>query len=120
MTTAPVFSNPTRAATVLQSPTKAPPESVRASHFSFREPALLFSRVRLFPGYLLLEGWHWRGHYRQQVALEDILQVDVTSTGRLLIWLTTGETLRLRLDDAIAWRRAIKPYLEEWNMQKPS
>jgi len=120
LTAAHVFSNPTRAATVPQSPTKAPPEAVCASYFSFREPALLFARVRLFPRYLLLEGWHWRGRYRQHVALEDILQVDVTSTGRLLIWLTTGETLRLRLDDAIAWRRAIKPYLEEWNMQKPS
>lgn len=83
-------------------------KAVRTGRFSFKEPTLLRPRVRLFPDALVLEGWHWRGRFRRYVPLRDILQVDVTSTGRLLIWLTSGETIRLRLDAAEAWKKAIE------------
>ena len=89
-------------------------KALRTSRFSFREPALLFPRVRLFPGRLVLDGWHWRGRFRRQITLAHILQVDVTSTGRLILWLTSGETIRLRLDDAGAWKQAIERYQGAW------
>lgn len=91
---------------------KAPPKAVRASRFSFKEPTLLCPRVRLFPDDLVLEGWQWRGRYHRQIALSRILQIDVTSTGRLLLWLTTGETIRLRVDEAEAWKQAIEAQRE--------
>lgn len=89
---------------------KASPKAVRTSPFSFKEPTLLFPRVRLYEDHLVLDGWHWRGRYCRRLALGRILQVDITSTGRLLIWLTTGETIRLRLDEAEAWKQAIENY----------
>lgn len=90
----------------------APSKAIRAGRFSFKEPTLLWPRVRLFPDGLVLDGWRWNGRFRRQIALDRILQVDVTSTGRLLIWLTTGETIRLRLDEAEAWKQAIEKYRE--------
>ena len=83
------------------------PKALRSSRFSFREPPLWFPRLRLFPDHLRLEGWHWQGRYLRRIDLDDILQVDITGTGRLLVWLTRGETIRLRLHDAAAWKRAI-------------
>ena len=91
-------------------PSNAPSTALRTSRFSFREPALLFPRVRLYPGLLVLDGWHWHGRFCRQIPLGHILQVDVTSTGRLIFWLSSGETIRLRLDDAAAWKQAIERY----------
>ncbi len=62
-------------------PSNAPSTALRTSRFSFREPALLFPRVRLYPGRLVLDGWHWHGRFCRQIPLGHILQVDVTSTG---------------------------------------
>ncbi len=101
------------AAVNLHAADHAPPKAVRAGRFSFKEPTLLLPRVRLFPDGLVLEGWRWNGRYRRRIALRRILQVDVTSTGRLLIWLTNGETIRLRLDAAEAWRQAIERYRDD-------
>lgn len=86
----------------------APSKALRTSRFSFREPALLFPRMRLYPGLLVLDGWQWHGRFRRQIPLGHILQVDVTSAGRLIFWLSSGETIRLRLDDALAWKKAIE------------
>jgi hypothetical protein len=80
---------------------------VRSGCFSFREPLFLFPRMTLHRDRLELAGWSWRGRYRRQIAVARILQVDVTSTGRLLLWLSSGETLRLRVRNADAWKQAI-------------
>ena len=95
------------------------PKTIRKSHFSFREPTLLFARVRLHPEALDLRGWHLRGLYRRQIPLGEILQVDVTSNGRLLLWLTSGEPVRLHLDDAMGWKEAIEHYLTRRRQTTP-
>ena len=83
------------------------PKALRTSRFSFREPLLLFPRVRLYRDHLTLEGWTWRARFRRRIQRRDILQADVTSTGRLILWLHHGETIRLRVDDAAAWKTAL-------------
>jgi len=95
---------------VTNTPSSSSAKAVRTGRFSFKEPTLLRPRVRLFPDALVLEGWHWRGRFRRRFPLRNILQVDVTSTGRLLIWTRSGETLRLRLTEALAWKQAIESY----------
>lgn len=89
-------------------PSNTSPRATRTGRFSFREPTLFFPRVQLFPDRLILSGWRWRGRYRRQIPLKAILQVDVTSTGWLLIWLTSGETVRLRLEAPEAWKWALE------------
>ena len=75
--------------------------------FSFSEPALLFPRAELHEDRIDLAGWGWRGRYRLRVPLASVLRADVTPTGRLVLWLRSGEALRLRVPDAPAWQRAI-------------
>lgn len=83
-------------------------KAVRIGRFSFKEPTLLRPRIRLFTDALVLEGWQWRGRFCRRVPLADVLQVDVTSNGRLLIWMRSGEAIRLRLSEAWAWKQAIE------------
>ena len=85
----------------------AHPKALRTSRFSFRDPLLLCARARLYPDWLDLTGWYWRGRYHRRVPLNHLLQVDVTGSGHLLLWLASGEAIRLRLADAAAWKEAI-------------
>ena len=87
-----------------------PANAVRAGHFSFHEPMLLFPKVQLFEDRLDFGGWHLRGRYHRQIPLKRILQVEVTAGGRLLVWLHNGESLRLRVDDPEQWKRDIEHY----------
>lgn len=80
---------------------------VRTSRFRFRDPLLLFTRLRLYPDRLELGGWHFLGRYRRAVALAHILQADAAGDDGLLLWLSDGEVLRLRVEGAPAWQAAI-------------
>ncbi|MEM6327216.1 MAG: hypothetical protein AAF791_08870 [Bacteroidota bacterium] len=80
-----------------------------SSSFSFSEPVLLFPRAVLHEDRIELVGWQWRGRYRLRIPLGAVLRADVTPTGRLVLWLQTGEALRLRVPDALAWQQAIEP-----------
>ncbi len=83
----------------------------RAQHvdrFSFSTPWLLFARVRLFADRLELTGWHLQGHYRRDILIARILQVDALENDRLLLWLFSGETVRLRIKQARQWKVAIE------------
>lgn len=80
---------------------------LRSGRFSFREPLLLFPRVRLRENELHLIGWGLRGRYQRSIPLVQVLRVDATRGGRLLLWLDNGETVRLWVDDASGWKKAI-------------
>lgn len=80
---------------------------LRTGRFSFREPLLFFPRLRLRADHIELLGWSLWGRYRRSIALGGLLRTDATRAGRLLLWLDNGETLRLRVDDAPAWKKAI-------------
>ena len=82
-------------------------EPLMASRFRFSGPRLLFARARLFAGRIELSGWHLRGRYRQEIALRQILQADVSGEGGLLLWLSDGKTLRLQVPDARRWKEMI-------------
>ncbi len=79
----------------------------RSSRFSFGNPPLLFARARLFSDRLELTGWHLRGRYRRQLLIRHMLQVDVLGKEGLLLWLASGETVRIRLQRAPEWKAAI-------------
>ncbi len=66
--------------------------------------------MRLFSDHLRFDAWNWRGRYHRRIDLDDVLQVDVTGAGRLLVWLTNGESIRLRLHEAAAWKQAIEQH----------
>lgn len=76
--------------------------------FGFRNPSLLFPRARLGAAGLLLTGWHWRGRYRRFFPADSILQADVLDEDGLLLWLASGETIRLHIHQARVWKRAIE------------
>ncbi len=80
----------------------------RADRFSFSTPWLLFARARLFADRLELSGWHLQGHYRRDIEVARILQVDALENDRLVLWLFSGETVRLRLRRAGQWKEAIE------------
>ena len=76
------------------------------SHFAFDEPTLWFARAQLEADALVLTRWQITGRYRRRIPLDHIVEVDVPAANRLLLWLTSGRTLRLRMEQAIRWRRA--------------
>ena len=82
-------------------------EPLLASRFRFSGPRLLFARVRLFADRIELSGWHRHGRYRQEIALRQILQADVSREGGLLLWLSNGKTLRLQVPEAQRWKEMI-------------
>jgi len=87
----------------------SPPERVlRTDRFSFNNPPLLFARVRLFADRLELTGWHLWGRYRRDIRLRGILQVDALEHDRLLLWLASGETVRIRVRQARQWKETIE------------
>lgn len=79
-----------------------------SSSFTFRNPALFYARAQLYADRLELSGWSLRGRYRRCIAAEQVLQVDVLSDDGLLLWLSTGETLRLRIREASRWKATIE------------
>ena len=83
-------------------------EPLLASRFRFSGPQLLFARARLFADRIELSGWHLRGRYRREVALRRILQADVSREGDLLLWLSNGKTLRLRVRLPQRWKAMIE------------
>ena len=83
-------------------------ETVLSGRFRFRNPALLWARVRLYPDRLELSGWQMRGRYFRRILLQQVLQSDATTADSLLLWLSDGETVRLRVKEALRWKRAIE------------
>ncbi len=85
-----------------------PERAQRADRFSFSTPWLLFARARLFADRLELTGWHRQGRYRRDILVARILQVDALENDRLMLWLFSGETVRLRIRRARQWKEAIE------------
>lgn len=75
--------------------------------FSFYPPALFFARVRLKNDHLILTGWYWRGRYRRAIPRNRILHADATGEEMLLLWLTHGETIRLKIKQARIWQERL-------------
>ena len=76
--------------------------------FSFSNPPLLFARVRLFAERLELTGWHMQGRYRRDILIQHILQIDALGTDSLVLWLSSGETVRIRIRRARQWKEAVE------------
>lgn len=85
---------------------------LRAGRFSFEEPTLFFRRLRLYEDRIEMSGWRWSGRYRRMIPLERVLQVDVADD-RLVLWLTPGSTVRLRVDEPRAWKARIDGCLDD-------
>jgi hypothetical protein len=84
------------------------PRALLSSSFAFRTPALFCARARLYADSLELSGWSRHGRYRRCIAAKQVLQVDVLGDDALLLWLATGETVRLRIREALRWKAAIE------------
>jgi len=97
-------------------PRVAPPPSftlaavpVLSTRFSFEEPALWFARARLLDDAIELTGWRLTGRYQRRIPLHTIVEIDTPTSDCLLLWFTTGRTLRLHLAaEAARWKRAIE------------
>jgi hypothetical protein len=76
--------------------------------FVFQSPSMAFSRARLHADRIELSGWLLGGRYLRLIPLERVLQVDAPSDRSLVIWLSTGETLRIRIRRALRWKREIE------------
>jgi hypothetical protein len=83
-------------------------DTVRSGRFRFRNPALLWARLRLYEDRLELSGWHLKGHYVRRIRLQHVLQADALQAEALLLWLFDGQTLRLLVEEAPRWKRAIE------------
>lgn len=77
------------------------------SRFRFESPALLMPRVRLYDDRVDLSGWRLFGRFRRRVELSRVLRAD-SDGRRLVLWLDTGEVLRLRVPEARRWKAAIE------------
>ena len=82
-------------------------ETVLSGRFRFHNPALLCARVRLYEDRLELSGWQMHGRFVRRIPLHQVLQADVLKADSLLLWLSSGETVRLRVEGALRWKRAI-------------
>jgi hypothetical protein len=71
------------------------------------QPALWWGRAVLYEDRLELRGWSLRGRYRRVIALTQIQHIDVLASNGIGLWCTSGETLRLRLDNAIRWKQRV-------------
>jgi deoxyribodipyrimidine photolyase-like uncharacterized protein len=89
-------------------PRPTPSGTVLSTRFQFRDPVLLWARMRLYADRLELKGWRVRGRYSRQIRLQQVLQADATSDDSLLLWLSTGETVRFRVREAPRWKRTIE------------
>jgi hypothetical protein len=82
-------------------------QAILAGRFDFQSPALIFPKARLYADRLELSGWHFGGRYNRRVPLKNVLQVDVVNASGLVIWLSVGETLRIRIGGALLWKQEI-------------
>ena len=78
------------------------------SRFAFRDPTLWWARARLDAEQLVLTGWTWQGRYRRAISLSQILHVDVRDEEELVLWLSAGEVVRLRVPQAHRWKARIE------------
>lgn len=85
-----------------------PERAQRTDRFSFSNPALLFARLRLFADRLELTGWHLQGRYRRSIRIRHILQADALANDHLVLWLSSGETVRIQIRRAEQWKAAIE------------
>ncbi len=74
---------------------------------------MLFARVTLEDDHLTRTGWTWRGRYRRRIPLDRILHVDARGDDELILWLFDGETLRLRMKHARAWKARLDTQMED-------
>ena len=100
-------------------PPSRSPRALR-SWFAFRDPALLFARATLEDDHLTLTGWTWRGRYRWQIPLRRLLHVDARGDDELILWLFDGETLRLCMKHARAWKAHLDTQMEASQSSVPS
>jgi hypothetical protein len=78
------------------------------SRFSFDNPALLRPRMSLYPERLVLTGWRLTGRYQRVIPLRDLLEIDTPGEDRLVLWLRTGNVVRLgNVEDARRWKTVI-------------
>ena len=68
---------------------------------------LFRARATLSGNELSLTGWHFGGRYNRVVSTEEIVHVDAKGSHGLVLWLVDGEVIRLRIDNAEAWRQAL-------------
>jgi hypothetical protein len=90
-----------------------PNRELLSDSFSFARPRLLCARARLYEDRLELTGWRLWGRYCRRIPLRRVLHADVTDGNCLLLWMADGRTLRLRVDDARRWQKAIDRRLDE-------
>ena len=86
---------------------------VLSARFSFEEPALWFARARLLDDAIELTGWRLTGRYQRRIPLHTIVEIDTPTSDCLLLWFTTGRTLRLYLAEAARWKQAIEMRRDE-------
>jgi hypothetical protein len=88
--------------------------------FEFQSPALAFPRARLFADRLELSGWRLSGRFFRRIPLRGILQVDAVNDSALVIWLSVGETIRLRVNQASSWKMHIEARLVQLEKLAPT
>jgi len=81
--------------------------------FDFQSPALAFPKARLYSDRLELSGWRFSGRFHRRIPLRSVLQVDAVNDSVLVIWLSVGETIRLRVNQASSWKTHIEAQLVE-------
>lgn len=81
------------------------PGEIERSAFRFMQPTLWWGRAVLYADRVELRGWSLQGRYRRVIALPRIQHIDVLASDGISLWCTDGETLRLRLRDAVRWKR---------------
>lgn len=79
-------------------------QALRQSRFTFGSPALLFAKIRLYEGHVDLSGWQLNGRYHRRIGLRQILHIDVLREETMVLWLTSGEALRLQIKQAVLWK----------------
>lgn len=88
--------------------------------FDFQSPALAFPKARLYADRLELSGWRLRGWFHRRIPLRNVLQVDALNDSALVIWLSVGETIRLRVNQASSWKRHIEAQLVQLEKYAPA
>jgi hypothetical protein len=81
--------------------------------FDFQSPALAFPKARLYADRLELSGWRLTGRFHRRIPLRSVLQVDTLNDSALVIWLSVGETIRLRVNQASNWKMHIEARLAQ-------
>jgi len=93
-------------------PVVQPPSSdvpLRTAAFGLEDRWLLWPRAQLYADRLELTGWGLGGHYRRSISLDRIGEVEPIEEG-LLLHLTDGSALRIRIDTPRKWAGALTTY----------